>query len=159
MPYGLVHAPSVFQGYMNGVFREYLHCFMLVYIDDILVYSRNEAEHRLHVSEVLQRLREHQLYLKAEKCTFHQTSIQFLGYQISSQGIKMDEGKVEAIKIWPKPTTIKEIQRFLGFSNFYRCFIHNYSSITEKDMIKRYLCSFHGRWKSFQGYPQLPTCI
>ncbi len=130
MPYGLVNAPSVFQGYMNEVFREYLHCFVLVYIDDILVYSRNEAEHRLHISEVLQRLREHQLYLKAEKCTFHQASIQFLGYLISSPGIKMDEGKVEAVKTWPKPTIIKELQRFLGFSNFYRRFIHSYSSIT-----------------------------
>ncbi len=129
MPYRLVNAPSVFQGYMNEVFREYLHCFVLVYIDDILVYSRNEAEHCLHVSEVLQRLREHQLYLKAEKCTFHQASIQFLGYLISSPGIKMDEGKVEAVKTWPKPTTIKELQRFL-FSNFYRRFIHSYSSIT-----------------------------
>ncbi len=130
MPYGWVNAPSVFQGYINEVIREYLHRFVLVYINDILVYSRNEAKHRLHVSEVLQRLREHQLYLKAYKCTFHQTSIQFLGYQISSQGIKVDEGKVEAIKTWPKPTTIKELQRFLGFSNFYRRFIHNYSSIT-----------------------------
>ncbi len=110
--------------------REYIHHFVLVYIDDIFVYSRNEAEHRLHFSEVLQRLREHQLYLKAEKCMFHQASIQFLGYQISSQGIKMDEGKVEAIKTWPIPTTIKELQRFLGFSNFDRCFIHNYSCIT-----------------------------
>ncbi|XP_058614549.1 uncharacterized protein LOC131529055 [Onychostoma macrolepis] len=106
MPYGLVNAPSVFQD------------------------SMNEAEHRLHVSEVLQWLREHKLYLKAEKCTFHQVSIQFLGYQISSQGIKMGEGKVEAMKTWPKPTTIKELQQFLGFSNFYRRFIHNYSSIT-----------------------------
>ncbi len=107
MPYGLVNAPSVFQGYINEVFREYLHRFVLVYIDDILVYSWNEAEHRQHVSEVLQRLREHQLYLKAEKCTFHQPSIQFLGYHISAHGIKMDERKVEAIKTWPIPSTIK----------------------------------------------------
>ncbi len=107
MPYGLVNAPSILQGYMNEVFREYLHRFVLVYIDDILVYSQNEAEHRLFIPEVLQQLREHQLYLKAEKCMFHQASIQFLGYQFSSQGIKMDEGKVEAIKTWPIPTTIK----------------------------------------------------
>ncbi len=130
MPYGLVNAPSVFQGYTNEAFREYLHCFMLVYINDILMYSRNEAGHCLHIFEVLQRLREHQIYIKAEECMFHQASIRFLWYQISSQGIKMDEGKVEAIKTWPIPTTIKELQQFLGFSNSYRCFIHIYSSIT-----------------------------
>ncbi|KAI7806722.1 hypothetical protein IRJ41_010762 [Triplophysa rosa] len=111
-------------------FREYLHHFVLVYIDDIMVYSRNEAEHRQHVSEVLQRLREHQLYLKAEKCTFHQYNIQFLGYNISAHGIQMDERKVETIRSWPIPSTIKELQRFLGFANFYRRFIQGYSSIT-----------------------------
>ncbi len=130
MPYGLVNAPSVFQDFMHEVLREYLHRFVLVYIDDILIYSRSLAEHRHHIAEVLQRLRQFHLFLKAEKCSFHQSSVQFLGYHIDSSGIRMDEGKVEAIRTWPQPTTIKELQRFLGFSNFYRRFIQNYSTLT-----------------------------
>ncbi len=130
MPYGLANAPSIFQDFMHEVLREFLHRFVIVYIDDVLIYSRSQAEHRQHVAEVLQRLREHQLYLKAEKCTFHLSSVQFLGYNIDRSGIQMDEGKVEAVKSWPTPTTVKELQRFLGFANFYRRFIQNYSSIT-----------------------------
>lgn len=138
MPYGLVNAPSVFQSFMHEVLREFLHRFVIVYIDDILIYSRSLAEHRLHVAEVLQQLRKYQLYLKAEKCIFHQSSVHFLGYIISNGGIRMDKGKVEAISSWPRPTTIKELQRFLGFSNFYRRFIANYSSITSPltDLLK-----------------------
>ncbi len=130
MLYGLVNTPSVFHDFMHEVLREYLHRFVLVYIDDILIYSRSLAEHRHHISEVLQCLRQLHLFLKAEKCSFHQPSIQFLGYHIDSSGIRMDEGKVEAIKTWPHPTTIKDLQRFLGFSNFYRRFIQNYSTLT-----------------------------
>ncbi|KAL2086105.1 hypothetical protein ACEWY4_017164 [Coilia grayii] len=129
MPYGLANAPSVFQGYMNEVFREYLHRFVLVFIDDILIYSRNVAEHRHHVSLVLRKLREHHLFLKAEKCVFHKHQVQFLGYHISPQGVKMDQGKVDAVLNWPTPTTIKELQRLLGFANFYRRFIRNYSML------------------------------
>ncbi|XP_056127502.1 uncharacterized protein LOC130105510 [Rhinichthys klamathensis goyatoka] len=87
------------------------------------------TEHRHHVAEVLKRLRDFQLFLKAEKCSFHQPSVQFLGYHIDSSGIRMGEGKVDAIRNWPIPTTIKELQRFLGFSNFYRRLILNYSII------------------------------
>ncbi len=130
MPYGLVNAPSIFQDFMHEVLREFLHRFVIVYIDDILIYTRSPAEHRHHVAEVLKQLRKFHLFLKAEKCTFHQPTIQFLGYIIDSGGIRMDEGKVEAISSWPIPTTIKELQRFLGFSNFYRRFILNYSTIT-----------------------------
>ena len=110
MPYGLVNAPSVFQDFIHEVLREFLHKFVLVYIDDILIYSRSLAEHRCHVAEVLQCLRAFHLYLKAEKCSFHQPSVQFLGYNIDSSGIRMDEGKVDAVRNWPTPITIKELQ-------------------------------------------------
>ncbi|KAK3570971.1 hypothetical protein QTP86_031258 [Hemibagrus guttatus] len=129
MPYGLANAPSVFQDFIHEVLREFLHRCVLVYIDDILIYSRSLAEHHQHVAEVLGRLREFQLFLKAEKCSFHQPSVQFLGYNISSSGIQMDEGKITAVRDWPAPATVKELQRFLGFANFYRRFISNYSSI------------------------------
>lgn len=154
MSSGLVNALSVFQGYMNVVFREILHCFVLVYIDDILLYSSNEAEHRQHISEVLQKLREHQRYLKVEKCAFHQTTIQFLGYVISPSGIQMDERKVDAITNWPVPATIKELQRFLGFANFYRRFILNYSSVVAPltDLLK-------GKPKSLSWTPQASNAL
>ncbi|ROL51528.1 Transposon Tf2-9 polyprotein [Anabarilius grahami] len=130
MPYGLVNAPSVFQDFIHEVLREFLHRFVLVYIEDILIYSRSLAEHRHHVAEVLTRLRQFHLFLKADKCSFHQSSVQFLGYTIDHSGIRMDERKVESITNWPEPSTIKELQCFLGFANFYRRFIMNYSSIT-----------------------------
>ncbi len=120
MPYGLSNSPSVFQSFMNEVFREFLNKFVIVYIDDILIYSRNLAEHRHHVTQVLQKLRQHQLYLKLEKCEFHRSTIQFLGYVINQEGIQMDQGKVKAIEEWPLPQSVKELQRFLGFANFYR---------------------------------------
>ncbi|KAI2662149.1 Transposon Tf2-9 polyprotein [Labeo rohita] len=130
MSYGLVNAPSVFQNFIHEVLQDFLHQSVIVYIDDILIYSRSKAEHRHHVAEVLQRLREHQLYLKAEKCSFHQSSVHFLGYIIDRHGVRMDEGKVNAVVSWPEPKTIKELQRFLGFANFYCRFIKNYSLIT-----------------------------
>ncbi|KAL0148034.1 hypothetical protein M9458_056649, partial [Cirrhinus mrigala] len=117
------------QTFMNEVFRESIHRFVVVYIDDILIYSRNLAEHRQHVQQVLHKLRDHSLYLKLEKCEFHRPSVQFLGY-ITVEGVQMDQGKVSAIQEWPQPLTIKELQHFLGFFNFYRCFIKDYSSIT-----------------------------
>ncbi len=98
MPYGLSNSPSVFQSFMNEVFREFLNKFVIVYIDDILIYSRNLAEHRHHVTQVLQKLRQHQLFLKLEKCEFHRSTIQFLGYVINQEGIQMDQGKVKTIE-------------------------------------------------------------
>ncbi|XP_051543662.1 uncharacterized protein LOC127434749 [Myxocyprinus asiaticus] len=114
---------------MNEIFRDMLHHFVLVYIDDILIYSTSLSEHIHYVRLVLQCLQEHNLYLKAEKCLFHQSSIQFLGYIISSSGVQMDTSKVQAVTTWPQPTTVKELQRFLGFANFYRRFIRNFNTV------------------------------
>ncbi|KAK3510353.1 hypothetical protein QTP70_004938 [Hemibagrus guttatus] len=107
-----------------------LHKFVLVYIDDILIYSRSMADHQRHIMEVLHRLRTYHLFLKAEKCLFHQPAVQFLGYVIDLSGVRMDEKKVAAIHDWPSPTSVKELQQFLGFANFYCRFIRGYSSIT-----------------------------
>ncbi|KAK3535068.1 hypothetical protein QTP70_003033 [Hemibagrus guttatus] len=115
---------------MHEVLLEFLQKSVLVYINDILIYSQSMAEHRPHVAEVLQCLRNYQLFLKAEKCVFHQSSIQFLGYVIDHSDIRMDEKKVAAVRNWPIPTTVKDLQRFLGFANFYWQFIQDYSSIT-----------------------------
>ncbi len=131
MPYGLSNLPSVFQNFMNEVFRDMLHRFVIVYIDDILIYSPNLDEHQQHVTQVLQRLRQHHLYLKLEKCEFHQSTVQFLGYVITPDGVQMDQGKEEAVRNWPQPTTVKELQRFLGFAstavsspNTAKCLLH-----------------------------------
>jgi len=124
------HSPSVFQSFINHIFRDMLNQCLIVYINDILIYSDTMEEHIKQVREVLQRLINHQLYAKAEKCEFHQSSISFLGYIISPEGVSMDEGKVRAVLNWPQPTTVKELQRFLGFANFYRRFIRNFSSVT-----------------------------
>ncbi len=100
------------------------------HIDDILIYSPNLDQHIEDVKTVLTRLRQHQLYAKLEKCEFHIRRTTFLGYIVSHQGVETDNSKVQAVTEWPLPKTIKELQRFLGFANFYRRFIRNYSLIT-----------------------------
>ncbi len=129
MPFGLSNSQSAFQAFMNDVFRDMLNQWVIVYIDDILIYSETYEEHVRQVRAVLKRLLQHQLYAKAEKCEFHQETISFLGYVISSGGVVMDEQKVRAVVNWPQPTTLKELQHFLGFANFYRWFICNFSTI------------------------------
>lgn len=127
MPFGLASAPSMFQAFINEVFRDMLGCQMVVYIDDILVYSATLEDHIAHIQIVLERLLANQLYVKAEKCQFHQKDVSYLGYQISPQGVTMDV-KVDAVRSWPVPTTINGLQWFLGFANFYSRFIRNFSS-------------------------------
>ncbi len=131
MPFGLSISPAVFQSFINDVFRDMLNRQVVVYIDDILIYSDTLEDHVQHVRAVLQRLIQYQLFAKIEKCDFHQTSISFLGYIISPGGVAMDEGKVKAVVEWPRPTTLKELQRFLGFANFYRRFIRGFSMVAE----------------------------
>ncbi|KAL0164855.1 hypothetical protein M9458_040608, partial [Cirrhinus mrigala] len=129
MPFGLSNSPSCFQAFVNEVFRDLLNRCVIVYIDDILIYSNSYPEHVQHVRKVLKRLISHQLYAKEEKCDFHQSRISFLGYIISPEGVAMDERKVEAVLRWPRPSTLRELQRFLGFANFYRRFIRNFSTV------------------------------
>ncbi len=139
MPFGLVNSPSVFQAFVNDVFRDMLNRWVIVYIDDILIYSDSYEDHVKQVRSVLQHLLTHQLYAKIEKCEFHQTSVSFLGYVISSGGVPMEDKKVQAVIDWPQPVTLKELQRFLGFANFYRRFIRNFSTVAAPmtSMLKR----------------------
>ena len=129
MPFGLTNAPASFQHLVNFTFRDMLDKFIIVYLDDILIYSSTLEEHHQHVEQVLQRLQEHKLYAKAEKCEFHSRSVEFLGFKVSPDGISMDPGKVQAISEWPSPKNVTEVQSFLGFTNFYRQFIRSYSAI------------------------------
>ncbi|XP_029440267.1 vomeronasal type-2 receptor 26-like [Rhinatrema bivittatum] len=114
---------------MNDVLRDLLNVCVIVYLDDILIYSRDLPTHRQHVRQVLQILREHSLYTKLEKFSFEKTSLLFLGYIVSADGFQMDPEKVAAIRNWPQPRGLKALQRFLGFANFYRHFIPGYSRI------------------------------
>lgn len=99
---------------MNDIFRDMLNQFVIIYINDILIYSPNLEEHHQHVTQVLQRLHQHHLYLKLEKCEFYQTTIQFLGYIITPEGVQMDQRKVDAVQKWPQPTTVKELRDSWG---------------------------------------------
>ena len=109
MPFGLCNAPGTFQHYMNDTFRDFLDKFLIIYLDDLLVYSDTLAEHRRHVRMVLERLRDAELCLKPSKCQFHVQEVAFLGYVIGPNGVKMDPGKVEAITSWPVPNSIHDI--------------------------------------------------
>ncbi|CAO3619736.1 unnamed protein product [Cunninghamella blakesleeana] len=130
MPFGLSNAPAVFQHMINDIFKDMLDRFVIAYLDDILVYSPNQETHDQHVYQVLERLKEYKLYAKLEKCSFDQQEVEFLGHVISPTGIGMDYNKIKSIQEWKPPTSVKELQVFLGFANYYRKFIKNYSKIT-----------------------------
>ncbi|KAI2661374.1 Transposon Tf2-6 polyprotein [Labeo rohita] len=129
MPFGLSNAPAVFQALVNDVLKDMIDQFIYVYLDDILIFSHSLQEHVQHVRRVLQRLLENGLYVKAEKCIFHVWSVPFLGYVVSSEGVRMDPDKVQGVVHWPTPDSRKALQRFLGFANFYQHFIRNYSQV------------------------------
>jgi hypothetical protein len=130
MPFGLTNAPASFQQLMNEVLREFLDVSVIVYLDDILIFSETRERHILDVKAVLEKLRQNRLWAKAEKCRFFQSSVDFLGYIVSTDGVSMDPAKVNTILEWQPPKSVKDIQIFLGFANFYRRFIKNYSKIT-----------------------------
>jgi hypothetical protein len=129
MPFGLTNAPATFQHFLNDIFRPFLELFVIIYLDDILVFSSNASDHETHVRKVLQILRDYKLCAKLEKCEFSTSQTEFLGYIVSSSGISMDPSKVSAVMDWPSPKNVKATQSFLGFANFYRRFIQNFSAI------------------------------
>ena len=127
MPEGLTNAPAAFQRFMNDLFADLLDIYVVVYLDDILIYSENPSEHRKHVREVLRQLRAAGLYASLKKCVFDVDTVEFLGYIISPEGLSMDQSKVKAVQDWPTPRKVKDIQSFLGFANSYWQFIVEYS--------------------------------
>ncbi len=129
MPFGLSNSPAVFQALVNDVLRDMVDQFIYVYLDDILIFSSSLQEHVQHVRQVLQRLLENGLFVKAEKCNFHAQSVPFLGYIVSVEGMRVDPEKIKAVVEWPSPDSRKALQRFLGFANFYRRFIRNFSQL------------------------------
>ena len=131
MSFGLTNAPAYFMNMMNKVFMEFLDKFVVVFIDDILVYSKNEEEHKEHLRLVLGKLREHQLYAKFSKCEFCLDEVAFLGHVVSSNGVAVDPSKVVAVTEWETPKSVGDIRSFLGLAGYYRRFIENFSKIAK----------------------------
>jgi hypothetical protein len=129
MPFGLTNAPSTFQATMNQLFSQYLRRFVIVFFDDILIYSSSIEDHLVHLELVLQCLLTNCFYVKLSKCLFCQESIEYLGHIVSSQGVHADPAKLDAMVRWPIPTNIKQLRGFLGLTGYYRRFISNYASI------------------------------
>ena len=129
MPFGLTNALAAFQCFVNTVFADLLDVCVIVYLNDILIYSADMTSYKKHVREVLRRLCINGLFTKPEKCEFHTESTEYLGYQLSPSRLTMSPEKVKSIQDWPKLQKIKHVQSFLGFANFYRCFTDNDSGI------------------------------
>jgi hypothetical protein len=131
MSFGLTNAPTHFMHLMNSIFMLELDSFVVVFIDDILIYSRSMEEHEEHLQIVLQQLREHQLYSKFSKCEFLIKEVPFLGHVVSPEGIAVDPSKVKEVLDWKPPTSVSKVRSFLGLASYYRRFIPNFSKIVK----------------------------
>ncbi|GBG74600.1 hypothetical protein CBR_g19008 [Chara braunii] len=162
MLFGLTNAPATFQRAMNDIFRDILEQYVLVYLNDILVYSRTLEEHLRHLRDVLDRLRRHGFYAKLSKCRFAQHKVNFLGQNVSDQGLHMDDAKITVIAEWPAPTSAKQLCSFLGLTSYYSNFIRGYASANHLPYgLLQPLPIPEGRWQSismdFIGSLRPPT--
>jgi hypothetical protein len=144
-PFGLTNAPSTFMRLMNEVLREFIEKFVVVYLDDILIFSKTKAEHLKHLAIVMRKLQQEKLLINMKKSSFMKTELIYLGFVISANELKMDPSKVEVIKNWPSPRNIFEVRSFHGLASFYQKFIRNFSGISIKmmDTVKKQHNSFH----------------
>ena len=139
MPFGLTNAPSTFMRLMNHVLKPFINKFVVVYFDDILVYSKTIEEHVLHLKQVFDVLLRERLFANLKKCSFCVEKVVFLGFVVSGNGIEVDEEKVESIKTWPTPSNATEVRSFHGLASFYRRFVKGFSSIASPltELIKK----------------------
>ena len=129
MPFGLCNAPATFQRIMNTILRDGLDKFVLVFLDDILIFSRTKEEHEHHIRTILERLRTEKFFGRLKKCDFFKTEVEYLGFDVGAYGIKPSLSKVQAVADWPVPTSVKDVRSFLGLASFYREFIQVFSEI------------------------------
>ncbi|MBW0481202.1 hypothetical protein O181_020917 [Austropuccinia psidii MF-1] len=166
MPFALTDAPASLQNIVNDIFADFLNIFVVVYLDYIMVFSSSKEEHVKHMASVLQIQRDNNLFSKASKCVFHASIVEYLGYVVSSDGLKMDSSRFQNILNWPQPENIKALKSFLGFANFYPFCIKNYSKeITSlNSLLKKYspfifneeaLSQFQIIKEAFNTYPIL----
>jgi hypothetical protein len=139
MPFGLTNAPATFQSIMNTIFQPMLRKHVLVFVDDILVFSKTLADHKQHLQQVFDILQQNQLFLKKSKCSYAQTSLEYLGHIISGTGVATDPAKIQAVQQWPIPTDLKQLRGFLGLSGYYRKFIRHYGILSRPltDLLKK----------------------
>jgi hypothetical protein len=159
MPFGLTNAPATFQSLMNELFRPHLRKFILVFFDDILVYSKSWEEHLMHLQTVLNILSTNSLFAKAEKCCFGVLQVDYLGHQISAQGVSVDPKKIQAVLDWPKPTTVKGMRGFLGLAGYYRKFIRHFGGISAPLTQLLHKDSFHWTAAAEQAFKQLKEAL
>lgn len=131
MPFGLCNAPGTFQSYINNSLKDYLDLWTTAYLDDVLIFSKTLEEHKEHVRKVATRLLERKLYVDIHKCEFEMREVKYLGLMVGSDGVRMDPEKVDAVASWEAPKSVKDVQAFLGFANFYRRFVKDYSTISK----------------------------
>ncbi|GBG83937.1 hypothetical protein CBR_g37809 [Chara braunii] len=129
MPFGLCNAPGTFEHAMNQIFHNYLDKFVIVYLDDILIFSKTVKEHVAHLDKVLSLLRQHKFKINGEKCEFGRTRVLYLGHEISAERLELDDAKVASIRDWPSPRSVTEMRSFLGMTGYYRNFVKNYSIV------------------------------
>jgi hypothetical protein len=129
MPFGLTNAPTTFMRMMDDILRPFTNTFVVVYLDDILIYNKTWDEHLQHIQQVLHTLRQHKLYVNLEKCSFGMDRVHYLGYIIDQHGVHVDPAKIQVIRDCPAPTTLTELRSFLGLANFYRRFVLSFSHI------------------------------
>ena len=129
IPFGLTNAPAAFIDLMHRMFQPYLDQFVMVFVDNVLIYSKLEEEHKGHLRTIIQALRNHQLYAKFSKCEFWLTEVRFLGHMVSTSSVYVDQKKVEALMSWERPKLVFEIHSFLGLVGYYRMFIEDFSKL------------------------------
>ena len=132
MSFGLTNAPAAFMSLMNGIIKPYLDLFVIVFIDDILVYSKSRKEYKEHLRIVLEMLRKKKLYAKFSKCEFWLDSVSFLGHVVSKDGVMVDPSKIETVKNWVRPTNVSETRSFVGLASYYCRFVKGFSSIASQ---------------------------
>jgi hypothetical protein len=149
MPFGLTNAPATFQAIMNSIFAPLLRKSVLVFMDDIPIYSKSLEEHEKHLTTVMQILKDNKLFIKKSKCSFAQQQLEYLGHVIGVQGVATDPSKIQAVKDWPTPTSVKQLRSFLGLAGYYRRFIRQYGVISRplSDLLKKNILF---QWTSVQ---------
>lgn len=160
LPFGLTNAPATFMHLMHQIFRPLLDSFVLVFLDDILIYSRTPEEHEQHVRQVLQLLRKHRLYAKPSKCELFRERVEFLGHMIDRDGLRMMSDKVRAVREWPVPASVEEVRSFLGTVGYYRKFIHMFSDVAAPitELLQKGT-KFHWDQSQQQAFEQLKDAI